>query len=74
MNTRDEHLQKIKQFAEEFKSAQKNPLVLSDENRQYLILEMMPMGECGGVRVGEITVTTYRQYRILCRCSKRRAL
>jgi DNA-binding transcriptional ArsR family regulator len=32
---------------------------LGDENRQHLILEMMQMGKCGGVRVGEITERTH---------------
>ena len=45
----------IKQLAEEFEACQKILLALGDENRQHLILEMMKMDECGGVRVGAIT-------------------
>lgn len=33
-------------------------LAFGDENRQYLILKMMQMGQCGGVRVGQITEKT----------------
>ena len=51
-------MQDIKKLAEEFKSCQKILLALGDENRQHLILEMMQMGECGGVRVGAITERT----------------
>ena len=51
-------MQDIKELAEEFKSCQKILLALGDENRQHLILEMMQMGECGGVRVGAITEKT----------------
>lgn len=43
---------------EEFESCQKILLILGDENRQYLILEMMKIEECGGVRVGLITEKT----------------
>lgn len=55
---RRESLQDIQKFAEEFKACQKTLLALGDENRQHLILEMMQMGECGGVRVGMITAKT----------------
>lgn len=48
----------IKELAEEFKECRKILLAFGDENRQHLILEMMQMGECGGVRVGEITART----------------
>lgn len=33
-------------------------LALGDENRQHLILEMMQVGQCSGVRVGAITERT----------------
>lgn len=46
-------------LAEEFKACQKTLLALGDENRQHLILEMMQMGNCHGVRVGEITAKTH---------------
>lgn len=53
-----EHSNEIKQLAEEFEACQKVLLALGDENRQHLILEMMKMDECGGVRVGAITEKT----------------
>lgn len=33
-------------------------IALGDETRQHLILEMLKMGKCNGVRVGEITEKT----------------
>lgn len=51
-------MENIKTLAEEFKACQKTLLALGDENRQHLILEMMQMGECDGVRVGVITEKT----------------
>ena len=51
-------METIQTLAEEFKACQKTLLALGDENRQHLILEMMQMGECGGVRVGKITEKT----------------
>lgn len=48
----------ITQLAREFDSCRGILLALGDENRQHLILEMMQMGECGGVRVGAITERT----------------
>lgn len=45
----------IVRLTEEFKSCQKALIALGDENRQHLIIEMMQMNECNGVRVGEIT-------------------
>lgn len=44
----------IQQLAKEFENCQKILIALGDENRQHLILEMMRMEKCGGVRVGEI--------------------
>lgn len=49
----------IELLSEKFKSNQKILLALGDENRQHLILEMMKMEECYGVRVGEITQKTH---------------
>lgn len=51
-------MENIKVLAEEFKSCQKVLSALGDENRQHLILEMMQIGECNGVRVGTITNKT----------------
>lgn len=53
------HREEIQRLSEEFESCQKILLALGDENRQHLILEMMKMGECGGVRVGVITEKTH---------------
>lgn len=53
-----EHSKTIRQLAEEFKSCQKILLALGDETRQHLILEMMKIEDCGGVRVGTITERT----------------
>lgn len=50
-----EHGEEIKQLAQEFESCRKILLAFGDENRQHLMLEMMQMGECDGVRVGAIT-------------------
>lgn len=52
-------MQDIPILAEEFKACQKILLAFGDENRQHLILEMMQMGECNGVRVGAITERTH---------------
>lgn len=52
-------MQDIKTLTDEFAACQKTLSALGDENRQHLILEMMQMGKCGGVRVGEITKKTH---------------
>ena len=58
-NYQDEcHLKEIHQLAEEFERCRKLLLALGDENRQHLILEIMRMGQCEGVRVGAITEKT----------------
>lgn len=49
------HWNEIQRLSEEFESCQKILLALGDENRQHLILEMMKIDECSGVRVGVIT-------------------
>ncbi len=54
-----EHQKEITLLAEEFQKCQKALLALGDVNRQHLVLEMMQMGECGGVRVGQITEKTH---------------
>lgn len=50
-----DHSKEIKQLAEEFESCQNILLALGDENRQHLLLEMMKIEDCGGLRVGTIT-------------------
>lgn len=49
----------IDKLAREFEKCQQILLALGDENRQHLILEMMQMEDCNGVRVGEITERTH---------------
>ncbi len=39
--------------------AVKNSVSFGDENRQHLILEMIQMEQCNGVRVGTITEKTH---------------
>lgn len=52
-------MQDITHLAVEFRQCQKILLALGDANRQHLILEMMQMGSCNGVRVGAITQKTH---------------
>lgn len=52
-------MSEILELAEDFKNCRKILIALGDENRQHLILEMMKMEKCGGVRVGEITERTH---------------
>lgn len=47
--------EKITELADGFSSCSKMLIAIGDETRQHLILEMMKMGNCSGVRVGEIT-------------------
>lgn len=51
-------MEEINALAEEFKACQKTLSALGDENRQHLILQMIQMGQCSGVRVGEISKRT----------------
>lgn len=51
-------MNELKQLAEQFKSCRTTLIALGDENRLHLIIEMMQMGECKGVRVGAITEKT----------------
>lgn len=50
--------QEIGILAKEFAQCRKTMLALGDENRQHMILEMIQMGQCRGVRVGAITEKT----------------
>lgn len=54
-----EQAEEIRRLAEEFQRCKPLLLALGDENRQHLILEMMQMGQCRGVRVGAITARTH---------------
>ena len=55
MHTRED----IDKLANEFEQCRKILAALGDENRQHMILEMMKMGNCSGVRVNEITEKTH---------------
>lgn len=44
----------VAQLADEFARNRKLLVALGDERRQELVLQMMRMGECSGVRVSEI--------------------
>lgn len=59
MNILTSHKEEIQHLAEEFERCQKILLALGDENRQHLMLEMMRIGDCRGVRVGTITEKTH---------------
>ena len=48
----------IDKLAADFSDCAKVLTAIGDETRQHLILEMMKMGDCRGVRVGEITEKT----------------
>lgn len=50
---------KIPELAEKFADCSKILTAIGDETRQHLILEMMRMGNCNGVRVGEIAEKTH---------------
>lgn len=45
----------INKLTEDFIECSKLLIALGDETRQHLIMEMMKIGDCSGVRVGEIT-------------------
>lgn len=55
MYTKDD----IDKLAAEFEQCRKILVALGDENRQHMILEMMKIGDCNGVRVNEITKRTH---------------
>lgn len=48
----------IENLAEDFKKCQKMLVAMGDVNRQHMIVEMMKLGNCSGVRVNEITSCT----------------
>lgn len=47
-----------KTVAHKIQECQKVLTAIGDENRQHLLIEMMQMNDCRGVRVGEITKRT----------------
>jgi DNA-binding transcriptional ArsR family regulator len=46
--------EQIQALSKEIEGVQKVLIALGDSNRQHLIIEMMNMGQCGGVRVEDI--------------------
>lgn len=48
----------IYELADHFSSCSKILTAIGDETRQHLIIEMLKMGNCSGVRVGDITKST----------------
>lgn len=50
--------EKVEQLAGHFSACTKILTAIGDETRQHIILEMMKMGQCSGVRVGEIAAKT----------------
>lgn len=54
-----EQNEEIRQLAAEFESCRQIMIALGDENRQHIMLEMMKMGQCSGVRVGAVTEKTH---------------
>lgn len=51
--------QDIDELAAQFEQCRKILVALGDENRQHMILGMMKIGNCNGVRVNEITEKTH---------------
>lgn len=51
-------MQQVERLSEAFAACSKIMTAIGDETRQHLILEMMKMGDCSGVRVGAITEKT----------------
>lgn len=49
---------RVETLARELTSSQKLLVALGDENRQYLILEMMKTGDCSGVRAVDLARRT----------------
>lgn len=50
--------EEIESLAADFSSSAKVLIAIGDETRQHIILEMLKMSDCSGVRVGEITEKT----------------
>ena len=53
-----EEQNRIPELADRFEKCGRILTAIGDETRQHLILEMMQMGQCTGVRVGAITEKT----------------
>lgn len=54
-----ESADKVSQLAAELQQCKKILTAMGDENRLHLMLEMMQMNDCMGVRVGDITQRTH---------------
>lgn len=54
----EEILRQVERLSEDLAAGSKMLTAIGDETRQHLILEMMKIGNCSGVRVGEITQRT----------------
>ncbi len=48
----------VDKLAADFADCRKVLTAIGDETRQHIILEMLKMSDCSGVRVGEITERT----------------
>ena len=46
----------VEQLSKDFAACSKMLSAIGDETRQHLILEMLKIGDCGGVRVGKIKI------------------
>lgn len=53
-----EIMQQVERFSGDLAACSQMLSALGDETRQHLILEMLKIGRCSGVRVGEITQRT----------------
>ena len=58
----------IAQLAGDFERCRKILIALGDENRQHMMLEMMKIGKCSGVRVNKIAEKTHIIFNN-CNCS-----
>lgn len=54
----DAIMRQVEDLSARFAACSNILAAIGDETRQHLILEMMKMGNCSGVRVGEITKKT----------------
>lgn len=54
-----DHKEKVSQVARGIEGSRKLLMALGDETRQQLILAMMQMGDCSGVRVMEVAERTH---------------
>ena len=50
----EERSVEMKQLADEFASCQDAFIALGDETRIHIVMEMLKLGETGGIRVGQI--------------------